>query len=342
MYQKPFIALTIIMFAISFFSAGSAFGFSDEPCYGVNYDECENCVADCVAPPEPPKQWSDPSGWTIELVSISEVDPPVDPPQYDWHYRISKGGNVKGLNFAAWLIPLCCTTPQVMVDEDLSIPNNGKYSEPGEGEPTTCFGCNFLQSRVYKVTPDNKPDFHLITNTSERTFSTILIKGTGFEVPLKAVVPGCTAATIPQDVAIGGTLITQCIEFGRDTPDVTIDDVSFNIVRRNDAEGCIVEEKICNGFCGDQSNCEIINPTAPPEGYVNTGSLNNGNRCPDESYLITHGSPFWLYETYSGGLYYAYCLDLGYQTQNSYPWVNLSCCNSAKFPSPGCNAPRPY
>ena len=135
---------TVITIAVALFSVGSAMGFSDEPCYGVNY-ECDNCREDCIPPPDPPSQFTDPSGWTIELLSISP-----DGDNFNWHYRISKNGSVKGLNFAAWLIPLCCTDPRVIVFENLSTPANGTFFAPGAGEPTVVLAVIFYSRACSK------------------------------------------------------------------------------------------------------------------------------------------------------------------------------------------------
>jgi hypothetical protein len=52
-------------------------------------------------------------GWTVTLLYIDEKDNGL----YSWHYKIENDKKTSsGLNYAAMLIPDCCTDPTILVD----------------------------------------------------------------------------------------------------------------------------------------------------------------------------------------------------------------------------------
>lgn len=324
-----------------FLVANQAMAFSDEPCSQLNYEWCA----------EPPMSATNGS-WTIIL---DEIVPSATPGKWEWRYIISSGGDgsFTGSNFVGFLLPDCCKTAEpdqrIIIDETASDPDITCFPV-SDGEPTIYFGRYNNQAFVCKGTPDNTGNWTIVANTHYKTRSTIIIKSGKTVLEFEMAVPGCPLAPAPTEPLVGARTFSECTNFGQDTlepipnpggdPDplpATADDVSFYIKRTDDTDGCASQIWRCAGLdCPDCTPaggcpttdpvvCEPVPQSALPSNYVlETSFLRT---CPDENTSVTHSSPFYLYRTYSGGILYESCLDLG-----NYRWVNLSCCKGAPCP----------
>jgi hypothetical protein len=168
--RKNLLFLAILLFTTAVFGAQPVMAFSDF------YDE--------------PLETLTKSGWTVELVSVTEVEDGT----FDWYYRIfNANGTASSLNFAAMLVPDCFIEPKVLVDVDSPLATGFTYYFPvGAGEPTLDFGAYNEQARVAKGNADKQTNWHLITNTKTKTSSTILLKTRKIGVvTFEMVVPGC-------------------------------------------------------------------------------------------------------------------------------------------------------
>jgi len=317
------VAVTVL----TLFAASKATAFSDEPCYGLNYDYC----------PAPAMSQTK-SPWTITL---SEPVLTQDG-NFEWNYFISNGaGTITGSNFAAFLIPDCCKmlTDKIKVFKELSSPSNLFVSKVGEGEATLKFGMYNQQAFVVKGTPDSSGNWKIVTNTNHKTRSTIIIKSGNNVYQFEMAVPGCPLATSPQP--IGGRTHSECINTGQETTTpfyvgnlgpfpANHDDVSFYIVRNMDRDGCVAKIWVCRGlYCpncsnevcpiGENSVCDEITGQTQSSGTILEASLIRS--CPDENFSIKTGSPYYKYTFNSGGVTYVYCLDL-----SNYEYVDPSLC----------------
>lgn len=106
------------------------------------------------------------------------------------------------------------------------------------------------------------------------------------------------------------------------------DTVHYWFFRANDASGCIdptEKFEICTGPCprtyADESgDCEEL-PAAQSSKHILASGL-QGQKCNDEATNTTYGnSPFYHYETWSGGYYYEACYDYAVPG-----WVNPNNC----------------
>ena len=185
--RKILLFLAILLIFVFQFRAGKVMAFSDY---------CE----------DPPWLLTDSSGWTVELVSVL----PAGPNLWTWTYSIqnSPGSeSATGLNFAAMLIPDCCTGPKVIVE---TVAGFTEYFGVGEGEPTLTFGKYNLQARVAKGTPDNSYIWSFIANTERVTSSTILLKVKKIgAVTFEMAVPACMSEETPEPETASITLSAE-------------------------------------------------------------------------------------------------------------------------------------
>jgi hypothetical protein len=280
------------------------------------------------------------SSWSITLNAIV---PAEEQGKWEWRYLITSGSGDKftGSNFVGFLIPDCCRT----ADPDERIEIYGVQSSPNitcfavaEGETVLNFGRYNNQAFVCKGTPDSTGNWKIIANTQYKTASTIIIKSGKDVSTFEMAVPGCPPAPAPKEPVIGARTFSECSNFGQETIepiyipgeleplDATADDVSFYVQRTDDRDGCVSRIWKCIGHdcsgcdsatgCNSSSQCEEIIAENLPDNYVlETSFLRT---CPDENISVTQGSPYYLYKTYSGGVLYQSCLDLG-----TYKWVSL-------------------
>jgi hypothetical protein len=323
------VAVTII----TVFTATKIMAFSDEACYGLNYDYCAEPVTTQTVT-------MGSNSWTISLGSNFEPIVIGDKTYYKWTYTFTgPTGGISGSNFIAMLIPYCCKeTDRIVLIKEQSSPTNLDYRDVGSGETTLKFGIYNMQARVLKGTPDANNQWKLVTTTQYKTRSTIIIKYGNNVFKFEMAVPGCPLAKSPPP--IGGRTYTECVNIGQETASgdipgfpgipATNDDMSFYIVRNMDREGCMSEVWGCIGHdCKDcQAGSCVENGTAQcqkmvwetlPEKTIIEGSLLR--TCPDENFSMETGSPFQLITINSGGYTTKKCLDL-----NNGSWVNRCCC----------------
>lgn len=309
----PMLIFVVAVTILTVFTATNVTAFSDEPCYGLNYNYCA-----------PPLMTQTLSGWQVVLSEPSRTNEGL----YDWNYSfISPSGTFVSSNFVAFLIPDCCNGEgKIHIYQD-SFPTFSVFPV-GQGEPTVKFGIYNQQAFVIKGTPDRSGNWKIVTNTNYKTKSTIIIKSGNNVYQFEMAVPGCPPAPALTEAPIVSTY-SECVNFGQDTVD-TKDDVSFNITRKGDSKGCIQSLKSCIGPGCQQGTCMPVDPdvTPLPVDYVHRGSFHPAT-CPDEDLQVSHGSPFYLYDIVSGGARFVSCLDLA-----SYSWCNLNCCSSDQFPTP--------
>ena len=170
--RKTLLFLAILLVVAAQFGARKAMAFSDY---------CE----------EPAMSGSQ-EGWTVTLAEPVEVSPG----SWRWTYTIQNNkGTASGLNFAAMLIPDCCTDPKIEVNTSTGFT---KYFAVEEGEPTLKFGMYNAQARVLKGTAANNTEWSFITNTNVKTTSTILLKVHKIgALTFEMAVPGCNPKTDP-------------------------------------------------------------------------------------------------------------------------------------------------
>jgi hypothetical protein len=339
MKTKLFMILVFMVAATSLavFTATKALGFSDEPCYGLNYDYCP-------APLMTQAVTIVSTTWTVTLLGEPTKIPGMD--YYEWIYSFTgPSGGISGSNFIAMLIPDCCkVADKIQVILGSSSPNNLSYSEVGKGEPTLKFGTYNQQARVLKGTPDANNQWKIVTNTQYKTRSTIIIKYGNTVFPFEMAVPGCPLATGPQP--IGGRTYTECVNMGQETTapfyvpgdegplgpyPADHDDISFYIVRNMDRDGCISEIWGCighdcldckGGSCDEnlEHKCEKMDwESLPPKTILEASLLRT---CPDENLSKETGSPYTLITINSAGYSTKKCLDL-----NSGLWTYKCCCS---------------
>jgi hypothetical protein len=212
--RKPLIFFTLVFAIVALFAVSEVMAF------------CDYC--------DPPVDSLTVGDWTITLVSRTQIS--TDPVLWKWHYTVKESNNnFKGINYLAMLIPDCCNEPAITVDVGHGQNQGFKWTfAVGEGEPTDGIGYKNLQAFVVKGTPDDSIDWYLITNTDVRASSTIVLKvrkvgALAFEM----AVPGCAAT------AGGGVTFTSCVNWYGD-PQNPNDDISLQVTRMGDAQGCIV------------------------------------------------------------------------------------------------------
>jgi hypothetical protein len=331
----------ILFFTIGLFlMVNQAMAFSNEPCSKFNYKYCNE-----------PAMSATNGSWSITL---NDIVPTAIPGKWEWKYSIRSGagGNFTGSNFVGFLIPDCCKTAEpderIVIEETASDPDI-KCFTVGEGETVLNFGRYNNQAFVCKGTPDSTGNWTIIANTQYKTTSTIIIKSGKDVIGFEMAVPGCPLAPAPTEPLVGARTFSECSNFGQETLEpiiipgqdplpATADDISFYVVRSSDRDGCISTLWRCIGHdcpgcntadgCNESNDptvgCQQITAEDLTDNYVlETSFLRT---CPDENISVTHGSPFYTYKTYSGGLLYQSCLDL-----RSYKWVSLNCCYF-----PGC------
>jgi hypothetical protein len=311
--RKPLIFFTLVFAILALFAVSEVMAF------------CDYCDPPLVGP-------IDNQGWFVELESIVPCDGalPYDPPcsgagLFEWLYNVYKldknnEPTASGLNFLAMLIPDCCVGPKITVDKSQSTGFND-YFPVAEGEPTLCFGCYNEQTRVAEGTPDNSTQWRLIASTDQSTESTILLKARKVGVlTYEMAVPGCAAT------AGGGVTFTSCVNWYGD-PENTSDDISLQVTRMGDTEGCIVppvEFYVGIGCDPDAPRQEISGEQLAQaiESYVSSGSL-SGQVCDNEVMNVSHSSPWYLYEVVSGGYVFRSCLNLNVENPAAGPyWEN--------------------
>lgn len=270
-------------------------------------------------------------GYTITLESITEEasctkynpenygDPyntlGTATPCYRWNYVVHDQNNpssITGLNFIALFIPDCeCTDPYIYFDLAASVPSNAKIYPVGVGEPTVYLGRFNKSTYILKNTPSNDQLMSLVSTTNVvTTIPMALATGnkanstTAFQGPG----PGCTAPEC-QCSAGGGSIYTECVNWIGDV-ESTLDDVSFEIVRQDNRDGCIQSITFFTGFSCDLSNDHFTASRGDlPADYVSSGALHPGS-CPDEGVTVVHSSPYYWYDVKSGGYSFQGCLDL--------------------------------
>ncbi len=212
------------------------------------------------------------------------------------------------------LIPVC---PEINVLE--ATPNG--YVIP-EGQGDKC--CSGFGSGVAKTTTIMWDDFNAHTGTAVMRLS-----GEVFGAPNALMLRRRTCSSklgvkyywaygqiqLPAcEVApAGGSTYYECVNWYGD-PLKADDDISLDVTRRGDREGCIKSLRMCVGT-GCTDNCLVIDPSDLPEEYVSSGAL-RGNTCANEVVNVRSGSPFYLYEVVSGGYVWRGCLDLA-----TYQWT---------------------
>ena len=330
--RKSLIVFTLVFAFVALFAAGEVMAFSDEPCYGLNYEYCDA-----------PAMSAESDGWTVTL---SEPTVRADG-KVEWLYSFrSPGGGFTGANFVAFLVPDCCKdTDKIDFYPSLSVPANLTEFGVSDGENVIYFGRYNNQAFVIKGTPDNTGDWTIVTDTHYKTRSTIIIKE-GKEVhEFEMAVFGCPPATPPPPLPEAGRNFTQCINFGEDTPEDPNDNVSLYVVRMSTLKGCAARVWSCNALrCPGCTNeectntglpegvvCEELPPEALPDNVVFSGNINPV--CQDESTEVTQwpGSTYYLYTLNSGGVTRKICYDV---EQSPPVKVNRGCC---KTPPVNCN-----
>lgn len=339
---------TILVFVVAvtiltLFTASKAAAFSDEPCYGWNYD-CDTCMTQpgCLRPQDSRTVTN--AGWNIRFVGISQPDN-FKPNWWKWHYQIwnTSTGTQSGLNVAAWLIPDCCKSPKVLFstgDAGLSIPTNLTQVAVGAGEVSTGFGKWIQSAFVLRGTPvGGTIDWYLAANTNHKTISTVFLKLKSAETSFEIEVPGCTPAPAVEQLPIGGRTHSECINTGQETTSTipgyefpaTNDDISFYIVRNMDRDGCVANIWACRGLycpnctsesCSDSLDCDLL--TGEQQGGTTILEASLLRSCPDENFSVKTGSPYYLYTWNSGGITYKKCLNLS----NGLWMPSLDCCTT--------------
>jgi len=329
--RKYLIFFTLVFAIAALFGVTEVMAFSDY------------CSPD---PPDLPISVTE-GGYTITLESITEeasctqYDPgnsmPVGTvaPCYRWNWNVHNVGSpgaLNGLNFLALFIPDCeCTVPYIYFDLGEGDPDNAKIYPVGVGEPTVNLGRFNQSTYIFKVTPNSYLMTFVTTTNVVTTIPMALATGkkndmTSFEGPG----PGCTHPEIPPCVPenAGASTFYECVNWYGD-PSNAKDDVSFEVTRRGDREGCIESLLACVGT-GCETDCVPITREDLPEDYVSSGALRPGT-CPDEVVNVKTGSPYYLYQVVSGGYVFRGCLDLG-----DYKWeATLDCCLNCAT-TPGC------
>lgn len=330
--RKPLIFFMLVFAIVALFAASEVMAF------------CDYCNPD---PPDLPISVTA-GGYTITLELIEEVTagctpydpetslplPPTASPCHRWTYNVHNEGapgTLNGLNFLALFIPDCkCTDPYVYFDLSTGVPDNAKIYPVGVGEPTVNLGRFNQSTYIFKVTPNSYLMSFVTTTNVVTTIPMALATGkkddmTSFEGPG----PGCTHPEIPPCVPknAGASTFYECVNWYGD-PSNAQDDVSFEVTRRGDREGCIESLLACVGT-GCETGCVPITREDLPEDYVSSGALRPGT-CPDEVVNVKTGSPYYLYQVVSGGYVFRGCLDLG-----DYQWEpTLDCCLDSTYP--GC------
>ena len=324
--SKPLIVFTLVFALFALFSAGEVMAFSDEPCYGLNYDYCDAPAMSAID-----------GGWTVTLSEpVVRADGKVE-----WLYSFrSPGGGFTGANFIAFLVPDCCKdTDKIVFYPALSAPANITEFGVSDGETTLNFGRYNNQAFVLKGTPDSTGDWLIVTDTHYKTRSTIIIKEGNQVHEFEMAVFGCPPAPPPPPLPEAGRNFTQCINFGEDTPDDPNDDVSFYVVRTSTLKGCAERVWSCNALrCPGCTNeectntslpegvvCEELLPEALPANVVFTGHINPV--CQDENTEVTQwpGSIYYLYTLNSGGVTRKICYDV---EQSPPVRVHRDCCKT--------------
>lgn len=313
--RKYLIFFTLMFASVALFGVTEVMAFSDY------------CNPD---PPDLPISVTA-GGYTITLESITEEasctkynpenygDPfntlGTATPCYRWNYVVHDQNNpssITGLNFIALFIPDCeCTDPYIYFDLAASVPSNAKIYPVGVGEPTVYLGRFNKSTYILKNTPSNDQLMSLVSTTNVvTTIPMALATGskanstTAFQGPG----PGCTAPEC-QCSAGGGSIYTECVNWIGDV-ESTLDDVSFEIVRQDNRDGCIQSITFFTGFSCDLSNDHFTASRGDlPADYVSSGALHPGS-CPDEGVTVVHNSPWYWYDVKSGGYSFKGCLDL--------------------------------
>jgi len=338
--RKYLMFFTLVFAIVALFGATEVMAF------------CDFCNPD---PPDLPISVTA-GGYTITLQSITKIEAgcyPNDPldygatnlplvtPCYQWDYSVVNEGSTSltGLNFLAMLTPDCCTDPYVYLDLEASVPDNGKIYPVAVGEPTAYAGRFNESAYTFKITPDSGlmsivATTDVITTTSGLVASGKKIDATSFEMPG----PGCTHSEIPPCEPLPGGVaasVQTCVNnYGKDED--PNDTAHYWFFRANDAKGCIDPEEtfyVCTGPCPRTFAAQNLDECweAPPKLSVNQNHIIasglQGQKCNDEATNTTHGnSPFYHYETWSGGYYYEACYNYGYGDGSTPGWVHPSNC----------------
>lgn len=294
-------------------------------------------------PPEPPPPWLGcpedypPESCTIKYngktITLSVVGPVMADcggvECEEWTYEAT--GNLPSSDQFYLMYPVCCPEDDIVLE---IIPSSGSRIEPGVGVQGYSFGQGIYNYRMLRFPLSAQNHTYTIRTRpgGSRTSSAGAKISDGFYYCYPGIkAPDCEEC--PEPPPAGVSSFQQCINlYGKE--DVQGDEAHYNVTRLGDAEGCVDTLEICTGLCEDGDvNCkDIVGEEA--EKHIIASGL-QGQKCTDELFKQSTGSPWYLYETYSGGYYYAACLDLNYPITNI-PWVELNCCDSSKFPTPGC------
>ena len=318
--RKSLLFFTLVIAIVALFGVTEVMAF------------CDYCNPD---PPDLPISVTE-GGYTITLTGITEeasctkndpatygqTDLGTAIPCYRWDFAVHNEGNpsaLTGLNFLALFIPDCCTDPYIYFDLSAGTPDNAKIYPVAAGEPTVKIGRFNESAYMFKTTPDTPTLWSIVTTTDVITsLPAVLATGrkdnaTSFEMPG----PGCTA---PESLAVGGSTYTECVNWYGDPADAR-DDVSFEIVRQGNRDGCINSVTFYAGLSCDPANPYFAATREDlPTDYVASGALHPGS-CADEGVSVTHSSPYYWYSVVSGGYTFQGCLYLVNGT-----WVNKSLC----------------
>lgn len=139
---------------------------------------------------------------------------------------------------------------------------------------------------------------------------------------------GCPRPDCDEPLAGGVVASVQtCVNnYGKDED--PNDTVHYWFFRKNDRLACIDPDEdfeICTGPCprtyaAESGDCKVL-PAAVSSKHIVASGL-QGQKCDDEATNTTYGnSPFYHYETWSGGYYYEACYDYAVPG-----WVNPSYC----------------
>jgi hypothetical protein len=148
---------------------------------------CDYCGP---TPATPPIQVAA-GGWAVRLNQITPATGCGFDPCYQWTYRIFKSGtnSITGLNFAAMLIPDCCSDPTIIIKP--FQPANLFLYPVAQGEPTLGFGKYIESGYVIKGTPDSSTYWVLLSSTNMIGTVPVVLKTASGIVTMEAPGPAC-------------------------------------------------------------------------------------------------------------------------------------------------------
>jgi len=167
-------------------------------------------------------------------------------------------------------------------------------------------------------------------NSTDVTTGTVCLKINSKYYCAPMLVPTCEIPDCEAPPAGGVAAAVQtCVNNFGDKNDLT-DDAHYWFFRQSNAEGCIdpIETfQMCSGLCPRtyddqvQADCTSLTGVEATKHIVASGL--QGQKCDDEAVNTTDfpDNPHYLYEVWSGGYYWAGCLNL-----DTYAWDSLSYC----------------